>query len=211
MSLSKKSSLFKQVYLLLSLVGLKIFQIAKGCHRGDTSGGEDTVYYRPAGAERDLAPAAYLQVDPEGILRLDLEKVPYRALEQIAKIAKFQLAETGGTDLIMAPDLLRMGQALEVVRDQPLVQWLREKAPNFRQALETVEARWGKQIVHQNLVIAQVRDLGLKVQLERTFSDPQKVIFLPDDYLAFPPNLLPQIERLITKSGHVIKRVQHND
>ena len=169
------------------------------------------VYYRLAAEKHNPDPALYLQPDTANSLRLDLDKVPYAALEQLARIAKLQIPKNGRNTLGVRPDLVRLGRALAIVRNDPLIQWLRENVPTFRQALKTVEARWGKHIIHQNLLIAQVNDLGLKVQLERTFSDPQKVIFLPNGYLAFPAELLPQIERIITKSGHVIKRVQEND
>jgi hypothetical protein len=88
------------------------------------------------------------------------------------------------------------------------VQWLRENVPAFRQTLETVEQRWGQQIVHTNLLIARVSDLSLKVQLERSF--PEKVVFLPNDYLAFPQRLLPEITKVVAKSGHVIRMVEQN-
>jgi len=56
-------------------------------------------------------------------------------------------------------------------------------------------------------LVAKVDDLGLKVQLERAFPDRKKMRFLPDDYIAFPRDLLPAVERLIAKSGHVIRKV----
>ena len=74
-----------------------------------------------------------------------------------------------------------------------------------------MEQRWGKQIVHQDLFVAKVNDLGLKVQLERAFPNPKKVLFLPNDYIAFPRQMLTKVEKVVTEAGHVIRFVENND
>ena len=164
-------------------------------------------YRRPAqeaAAPADVDPATYLVVTDER-LTVDLDTVPYASLEQLAHMSS---ARVIGGQLVMTPNLVRTGRVIESVRDRPLTQWLREHAPAYRQALETAASRWGRQIVHENLLIARVNDLGLKVQLERAFS--KDVVFLPNGYLALPGELLPAVEKVIAKSGHVIKTVQRN-
>jgi len=173
---------------------------------------DGNTYYRlPRKAtEADVDPTDYLYVSPGRPFVVNLEAVPYQSLEHLARISNLQVTESGRPYLSATPDLIRIGNALEAVRDQPLTQWLRQNAPAFRQALETVEQRWGKQIIHENLLLARVSDAVLKVKLEKSFSDPKEVVFLPNDFIAFPHQLLPAIEKVVSKSGHVIRTVQRN-
>ncbi len=70
------------------------------------------------------------------------------------------------------------------------------------------QKRWGKQIIHENMMIARVKDLSLKVQIENSFDDPKSLVSLPNDYIAFPCDLLPAIQKLVETSGHVIKKAR---
>jgi hypothetical protein len=63
-------------------------------------------------------------------------------------------------------------------------------------------------VIHAGLVIARVQDLSLKVQIERAMHQKGQLISLSDEYLAFPPGLQPDIERLVRKAGYVVKTVQ---
>ncbi|MBW2739162.1 MAG: hypothetical protein JRE64_10020 [Deltaproteobacteria bacterium] len=71
-----------------------------------------------------------------------------------------------------------------------------------------IEKRWGKQVVHQNLLVARVRDLSLKVAIQKAFTDSGKVVFLPDNFIAFPNDLTKKIEALVNKSGYVVKAIE---
>ena len=169
-------------------------------------------YYRLPKTETaiDVSPERYLYAASGHRLAVNLETVPYNCLELLVQIANVQVADLGQPHLTASPDTIKMGHALESIRNHPLTQWLRENAPDFRQALETVEQRWGKQIIHENLLIAHVGDLILRVQLERAFPDSEAIVFLPNDYIAFPYHLLAAVEKVIAKSGHVIRTVQQN-
>jgi hypothetical protein len=177
---------------------------------------DGNTYYRlpEQEAEADVDPQYYLYAAADRPLVVNLETIPYSSLEHLAQISNLQAADSGPAlaegpaHLVASPNLIKMGHAPETLGDQPLTQWLRENAPPFRQALETVEQRWGKQIVHQELMMARVSDLGLKVQLERAFPDPKDVVFLPNDYIAFPRHLWAAVEKVVIKSGHVIRTVQ---
>ena len=81
---------------------------------------------------------------------------------------------------------------------------------SFDSLMQKMEERWGQQIIHQNLLVARIKDLSLKVRLERTFADSKQIILLSNEWIAFPRTLLPQIEKAVKKSGHVIKTVQAN-
>jgi len=177
---------------------------------------DGATYYRMAEKknESDTSPQYYLYA-PDGSryrdLIVNLETIPYQALEYLDQISDLRNADVSGPCLAASPNVVKMGRALKTIQEQPLTQWLRENAPAFRQALETVEQRWGKQIVHQGLIVAKVNDLGLKVQLERAFPDPRKALFLPNDYIAFPRRMLTKVETMVTKAGHVIRLMENND
>ncbi len=174
---------------------------------------DGVTYYRRAEKETepDTAPQYYLYAPDDRDLIVNLETIPYQALEYLDQISDLRMADASGPCLAASPSLVKMGRSLAAIRKQPLTQWLRENAPAFCQALETVEQRWGKQIVHQDLLVAKVNDLGLKVQLERAFPDPRKVLFLPNGYIAFPRRMLTKVETVVTKAGHVIRLVENND
>lgn len=195
-----------------ALDGEKICQIGWhwGCLARQKEG--EVSYYRLPGkiGRPEPDPQYYLHTPPDRPLVVKLEAIPYRTLEQLAQIADLEVTNAGRAFPAAVPSVIKMGHALAAMQDQPLIHWLRENAPAFRRAFELVRRRWGKQVVHQGLMIAKVNDLTLKVQLERAFSDPKKMIFLPNDYLAFPRDLLTAVEKAVAKSGHIIKRVQQS-
>ena len=131
--------------------------------------------------------------------------MPYRDLELIAGIAKLTVK---GDALVAEPDIIRLGRASERVWNDPITQWIREHATPFGQAMASIEARRGKQIVHENLLIARVKDLSLKVQIEKAISKPGRLVSLPNGYIAFPMDALEDIQRLVTRSGYVIKTIE---
>ena len=153
-------------------------------------------------------PIYYLHAPKGQPLTANLEKIPYSDLEHLVQMADFSITRTGKAYPVVRPNLKKMGLALSSLRASLLPTWLREHSPDFRQAFETVTARWGKQLVHENLLIARVNDLALKVQLERAFPDRRQMLFLPNNYLAFAKGLLADVEKIILKSGHVIRRVE---
>ena len=55
-------------------------------------------------------------------------------------------------------------------------------------------------------MVAQVKDLSLKVQIEKKYAGSKSFVSLPDDYIAFSCDLLPDVQKLVETSGHVIKK-----
>ena len=167
-------------------------------------------YYRLLSQEnKTQAPRFYMAVltsSAQTSVVINLETIPFVVLEHLRQIAQLQIAQQGQPHLIATPDLVELGRVLDSVRDQPVLQWLRDNSPAFQQAVETVEQRWGKQIVHQNLLLARVNDPSLRVELERAFPSPGQLVVLSDDYVGFPCQLLPLMEKVIARSGHVIKK-----
>jgi hypothetical protein len=71
-----------------------------------------------------------------------------------------------------------------------------------------VAERWGRTVIHKNIKVARIRDLGLKVKLEKAVDDPRKLVVLNDEFIAFTADLLGSIEKLVRKEGSVIKVVK---
>ena len=85
--------------------------------------------------------------------------------------------------LLVTPNLVKLGRR-PGGPGLPLVDWLQRNSTAFRQALETLRQRRGKTIVHENLAVARVGDLALKVAIEKALGD--RSVSLGEDYLAFP-------------------------
>ena len=151
-------------------------------------------------------PGSYLQVDKNrSEVIVDLQAVPYDSLELISRVGNLKV-EKGL--LIFSPNIIRLGSVPEQTRSHELIRWLGKHSSGFRLSLEKVEQRHGKYIVHSNLMIAKIKDLSLKVSIQKLLSKPGKIAVLPGDYIAFPKELLPAVEKLVDKSGYVIKRIE---
>ena len=143
----------------------------------------------------------YLHADDTGNISVDLKTIPLKCLETISRICLFRI-EDGR--LIASPDIARIGRILYEIREDPLIFWLAETSGAFAKMFQTVKKRFGRHLVHRNLLIAKVKNIGLKVTLEKQFKDG-KMIFLPGDFIAFPEKLIDQVESLVTKSGFAVK------
>ena len=82
----------------------------------------------------------------------------------------------------------------------------------FGAALDKLDAQWGRLVVHENLLVARVTNLSLRVALEQALATggpaAEQPIRLADQYLAIPRGRLPEIEKAVRKAGHVIKMVR---
>jgi len=167
-------------------------------------------YYRlpedPLEGTTSYPPEHYLQVEPDGTVDLNLMTIPYTALEVLASVA---ILNIHNPHLRATASLIKIGNALMTVRKKGVFAWLRENSSGFRTAIAMAEKRWGKQIIHEDLMIARVRDLSLKVEIEKSYADSQSLVSLPNDYIAFPRDLLPAIQKLVEMSGHVIKKTRN--
>jgi hypothetical protein len=172
---------------------------------------EGASYYRlpqQADAEAASAPEAFLDVRDAARVRICLEHMPLSALARLGDISRFEAA---GGELWARPNLLKISHAPDQALVDPVVCWLREHHPAFRSTMETVEKRRGKVIVHENLLVARVSDLGLKVMLEKKFGGPGQLVALAAEFVAFPKGLLPELASWMKKSGHVIKSTRADE
>lgn len=167
---------------------------------------EGQEYYQLAkfSEDADADPQHYLTFTADSELQIDLKHIPYQSLEYLAAISELQVVDS---HLYAIPDLIKLGRVSEATWNHPLTLWLRNNSTAFRKIIETFEARRGKQIIHTNLMLARVRDLSLIVELEKAFSDLTQLLPLPNGFIAFPSERLVDVQKIIGKSGYVIKTI----
>ena len=167
-------------------------------------------WYRPAPPHNGMKNIwnyhDFLSADGAGDIQVNLETIPLHGLEAISRVSRFRIA--GGV-LTASPDIVRMGQRFNEIREDSLTKWLTQLSDAFSDAFSTVSKRWGRHLVHRHLLIAKVKNIGLKVSLEKTFKDG-RVIFLPGDFIAFPESLRHQVEALVIQNGFAVKTVDQS-
>jgi hypothetical protein len=169
-------------------------------------------YYRAATIGQvppDAAPETYLSI-AGGKVCVDLDSVPYDALDLLNRLATL-IIEDGR--LRVLPSVTKMIDTLDSFRDHAILRYLGAHSREFRALLKEMDAQWGKLIIHENLLVARVSDLSLRVKLQQAFASAggapsAQLVSLSGDYIAFPRALLGEIEKLVKKAGHVIKTVQ---
>ncbi len=158
-------------------------------------------------AKWDDLPITYLKSKRDDIVMIDVETVPYDALPILMTFGDFHIYSN---QLQLTPNLVKLSETTKLLRDNALARWLQENNTAFAGAFEQVDQQWGKLIVHENLLYAQVSDLSLRVTLEKAFDDGS-ILFMPNGWLAFPAAMARKIETVVNRSGHVIKEVSAND
>jgi hypothetical protein len=138
-----------------------------------------------------------------GTVKVDLRLIPLHDLDLLNTLAHLEV-EKG--NLYAFPSLVKLGRAIPAQRNAPLSRWLAENIPAFGKALKTVNAKWGQTLLHENLLVARVRDLSLRIQLERELKE--KLVVLSDHYIAFPKESRSSVEKVLKKTGFVVKTVK---
>ncbi len=138
-----------------------------------------------------------------GSVKIDLRLVPLYDLDLLNTLA--HLAMEAGA-LCASPSLVKLGRADPAQRKAPLSLWLAEHVPAFGEILETVNEKWGQTLLHENLLIARVRDLSLRVQLERELG--QNLVVLSDHFIAFPRDHRSSVDKILKKTGFVTKTIR---
>jgi hypothetical protein len=147
-------------------------------------------------------PASFL-TPHAGTVHVELGKIPLDTLETLNALAQLEVV---GHALVATPDRVKLGRAAPERRETPLAAWLAAHVPAFQIAFAHVHAQWGKTLIHTHLLIARVKDLSLRVQLERDLKE--NLLVLSEEYLAFPSAYLSDVEKTLKKGGFVIKTVK---
>jgi hypothetical protein len=158
-----------------------------------------------AGSNSPLTdPVSWLEPNPKtDSVKVDLRLVSSHALELLNLLTHLEMEKN---ILKVSPSPIKLGRATPQQRNSSLSLWLAEHVPAFAKALAAVNEKWGRTILHENLLFARVRDLNLRVQLERELG--QNVIVLSDSFIAFPSESRPGVEKILKKTGFVAKTVK---
>lgn len=135
---------------------------------------------------------------------LDLKKTPLDVIEQLVCISNQSQTEQPHR-LYFVPNLIKIGRFINNQAIRLILDKLKTHSSVWKEALETVNQRYGKTLIHENLSLARVSDLSLKVAIQKAFEN--QVLSISDEHLLFPQALVSDIRRLVTKSGHFIKEV----
>jgi hypothetical protein len=170
---------------------------------------EGRKWYRlaPAAAAADAPPDRYLAVRGDEGVAVNLDAVPFEALETLVLTTDQRPVHGRQPLLLVTPNLVKLARTADWVAALPLADWLQKNAGAFHKAFETVRQRRGKTILHENLSVARVSDLSLKVALEKALG--RRIVPLGDEFLAFPSGALAEVKRLVAQMGHVVKEVAH--
>jgi hypothetical protein len=165
------------------------------------------VYYRlPEMAVPEtetVAPDKYLHPLPQrGAVQVDLHSIPFDELETLNILAYLDVDHN---QMVAVPSRVKLGRAAPEIRGSALGIWLSSQIPAFGEASELIAKNWGKTILHANLLIARIKDLSLRVQLERGLGE--NLVLLSDEFVAFPVEARTEVEKIVHKGGFVVKTV----
>ena len=162
--------------------------------------------YRLAPNRPEPAPVHYLSAAGQSdCVAVDLTTVPFDALESIVAISDQRMNSVIKSTLLVTPNFVKLGRAEDDLLAAEPVQWLVEHTQPFAEAYVSLSERRGKTILHENVCIARVSDLTLKVAIEKALGS--KLVSLKNDFIAFPEGSLDEVRRVVKKSGHVVKEV----
>ncbi|MBW1675485.1 MAG: hypothetical protein JRF30_02375 [Deltaproteobacteria bacterium] len=180
-----------------------------GCLEKTTSDGK--TFYRLLRIDTGMGnrkPEDFLSIKNDDFIEIDLSCIPLDTLERLCGTCNMSIRQGR---LTFQPDLVKISHASEEIREAPTFVWLQKHHQAFTKIVRAINKREGKTVVHNNLMIARIRDLSLKVLLEKKFTDTKQVVSLSEEFISFPVNLLPEIQKVVTKSGHAVKFIDAND
>jgi hypothetical protein len=172
---------------------------------------EGRKWYRlaPPSTAADAPPDRYLAVKGDEGVAVNLDAVPFEALETLVLTSDQRPVPGEQPLLLVTPNLVKLGRTTDMVAALPLADWLQKNARAFHQAFETARQRRGKTILHENLSVARVTDLSLKVALEKALG--RRIVPLGEEFLAFPSGAVAEVKRLVAQMGHFVKEVAHRE
>lgn len=163
-------------------------------------------YYRLTSDSKE--PSDYqkhLKFQRDGTLIFDSRTIPVPILIILNQISFFE--PSAAVTIPAKPDLVNMSSFSADILAHPLIVWLKENAPTYKTAFATFQKKYGKEIIHGQLLVAKITDLNLRVLVEKGLQKAEQIVVLSDEFIAFPIGALDLVERIVAKSGNVIKRV----
>ena len=80
-----------------------------------------------------------------------------------------------------------------------------KKISNHCTKLNDIENKYGKILLHSNIIIAKINNFKLKAIFEKAYKQTDKMIFLPNNYVIALKEERKNIEKLVLKSGFAVK------
>ena len=147
----------------------------------------------------------YLKFQADKTLIFDSRTIPLPIWLTLNQISFFE--PSAAVTIPAKPDLVHMSDFSADILDNPLINWLKENAPTYKAAFAKFQKKYGKEIIHGQLLVAKITDLNLRVLVEKGLQKTGQVVVLSDEFIAFPIDALSLVERIVAKSGNVIKRI----
>ncbi|MCP4787165.1 MAG: hypothetical protein GY903_30615 [Fuerstiella sp.] len=162
-------------------------------------------WYRLAPIPQDVNPNQCFVVGKKNSdVIVDLNTVPFAVLEQVVAVSEQQQGSRSGT-MLLTPSFVKMGRASDELLATESIQWLIENTQPFAEAYVSLSERRGKTILHENVYVARITDLSLKVAVKKALGE--NVVALKNDFVAFPCGRLDDVQRVVKKSGYVVREV----
>lgn len=152
--------------------------------------------------EQSSSPESYLKQENDKFI-VELNNIPYSVLEQLARYGSFSVLQN---KLMLSFDFSSLVKMDADFLCSPLLSWMREKLPLLEHQVNQIQLKHGKILLHKNLILAKINDLRVKAQLVKACQNMKDVLFLPNDFLAFPQSYRPELERIIKKNGYAIRK-----
>jgi len=150
--------------------------------------------------DSDLVPDGFIEIARDQSVMINLNTIPFQELVHISKISDFYLKKAR---LIAMPNLIKAGQNWTAIENQPVFEWLVENSDLYKQMCLSIEKKRGQCLVHKNLCVAQIKDLSLRVKVEKALSGNYKL--LSEEFIAFPLHKASEVETVVKKSGYAVK------
>lgn len=174
---------------------------ALGCLKKTTQDG--TTYYAKSNLfdSKTIEPSLYLEATHDGFI-IDIQKIPYQILAQLTRFGHFDIIKK---NLFIHFEFAALTKMDTEFLHSPLLQWMRQQLPLLENQVHQIQLKHGKILLHKNLLLVKINDLRLKAHIMKAYHGVKDVMFLPNDYLALPKAMKPELERLIKKAGYAIR------
>ncbi|MEO8498226.1 MAG: hypothetical protein ABI614_24435, partial [Planctomycetota bacterium] len=164
----------EQIALPLQIFCEKTAEAAAVCEAGWQWGllakrhEDGKAWYRLVPPQVSVAPHRYLiPIEQDDLVTVDLSVIPLDALEQIVAVSDQRESPGGSHSLLITPSFLKLGRASDELLSSQPVQWLVEHTRPFAETSVALGERRGQTILHEDVAIARVSDLSLKVAIEK--------------------------------------------
>jgi hypothetical protein len=126
-------------------------------------------------------------------------------LGAVLELAAYSLVTVSKGRLRLTPSVVHLGRARGRLAEIDAVNQARKVGRAYQRAVEHVEARHGKTLLHQGLTVIRIDDLGLRTLLTHRLGD--KVRNLGGSYLAITAGALDEAVKIVEKEGFSPRRV----